>query len=514
MAIIKTNRSVRLNGINPLAYLGQNSYTPPDYVIYQRDPTINDWQDFYVGCIWLNQMDPPTNPPIYKVWMLVSKYNNQAKWIEFATGSGSVVSLSGNIGTNPVFPIAGNIKVFGDGTTINISGDGINTLTASTGSSVAISYPTDSGTAVPSAGVLNVFGGTAGRDTNTTGSGNTIHVELNNAITLGDLSNIAAGNAAVRAQTGDITITANAGVGNFNMPNTVTSGDAGVITFGGTGGGNRWIHNFGSGTTSTFMGNLSGNLTNTGQNNAAYGNVSLLAITSGSGNAALGSGALTDLQSGSSNTGIGHAALNDITTSSFNTTIGGGSGQFILTGHDNCIFGYLAGTNYTGAESNNIIIGSNTGGTLGESNVCRIGAGTGSSQGQLQKTFISGIRGITTGNNDAVAVLVDSANQLGTVSSSRKYKNDIKDMADSSSDILKLRPVTFKYNSDQYNNLQYGLIAEEVDKVFPRLVVYKDGEPESVKYHELPAILLNEIQKLVKRIEELEKKLNTVVCTF
>ena len=169
--------------------------------------------------------------------------------------------------------------------------------------------------------------------------------------------------------------------------------------------------------------------------------------------------------------------------------------------------------NYTGAESNNIMI--NNFGVVGESNVCRIGAATGSGMQQLTQTFIAGIRGTTTVNNDAVAVLVDSAGQLGTVSSSLRYKENVRDMEDLSESIFALRPVIFNYKDRDAEDTSIGLIAEEVAEVLPSLVVYdKMGKPDTVKYQDLPVLLLNElirqqlcIENLYERIELLEESL-------
>ena len=159
----------------------------------------------------------------------------------------------------------------------------------------------------------------------------------------------------------------------------------------------------------------------------------------------------------------------------------------------------------TSTESHNIVVGSF--GTATDNNTIRIGI-PGAGTQQQNRCFIAGIRGITTGVADAVAVLIDSAHQLGTVLSSRRFKDNIQDMSDASSDVMKLRPVTFHYKEDGDKKLQYGLIAEEVEEVMPRLVAYDEhGEVYTVRYNELPAILLNEIQKMSKRIEELESKI-------
>jgi hypothetical protein len=91
---------------------------------------------------------------------------------------------------------------------------------------------------------------------------------------------------------------------------------------------------------------------------------------------------------------------------------------------------------------------------------------------------------------------VDANGQLGTISSSRRFKQDVADMGDASSNLMELRPVTFHYKTHPDGPLQFGLIAEEVEKVMPELVVMDaTGQPETVAYHELPAMLLNELQR-------------------
>jgi len=116
-----------------------------------------------------------------------------------------------------------------------------------------------------------------------------------------------------------------------------------------------------------------------------------------------------------------------------------------------------------------------------------------------------------------LAVLIDSAGQLGTTNSSRRFKEDIADMDEASAALMRLRPVTFRYKSDtntSHRRLQYGLVAEEVAAVYPGLVAHSaDGEVETVMYQYLPAMLLNEYQKQqrtiqtqVARIAELEKQ--------
>jgi hypothetical protein len=136
--------------------------------------------------------------------------------------------------------------------------------------------------------------------------------------------------------------------------------------------------------------------------------------------------------------------------------------------------------------------------------------------------FIGRIRGVTTQNANAIPVLVDSAGQLGTLSSSRRLKTEIKPMDNASATILALNPVTFHYKSDKTSMPQFGLIAEDVAEVNPDLVVYEDhGQPLSVRYEAVNAMLLNEFLKEHRKNEEqeatiarLEKQLETVTATL
>lgn len=222
---------------------------------------------------------------------------------------------------------------------------------------------------------------------------------------------------------------------------------------------------------------------------------------------AVGYGALQGNVSnaGSYNTAIGESSLNGY-YGSYTTALGWQSFLNLKNGNDTIGIGANAGLNHTGAESFNIMIGSR--GVTGESNVLRIADGNGTSDQQLIKAFISGIAGITTVVADAVPVLISaSTGQLGTVTSSIRYKENIQDMADVSSGLLNLRPVTFDYIDKPNHKRQVGLIAEEVYEVMPDLVVKVNGEIETVKYQDLSVLLLNELQKAVKRIEALEAQL-------
>ena len=216
----------------------------------------------------------------------------------------------------------------------------------------------------------------------------------------------------------------------------------------------------------------------TGHDNAAVGFRAQYGAN-GSNNASLGTESLHS-NTGLSNTALGYWALRNSTTGWFNIAIGAGAGLLRVTG------------------DYNIDIGSD--GVNGESNTVRIG-------NPLNHTrmFVSGVRGVTTGVNNGVNVVIDSAGQLGTISSSREGKEDIADMAEASAALMALRPVVFHYKSDHDPagpRLQYGLIAEEVADVYPGLVAgNSQGRPETVMYQYLPPMLLNEFQKQQRTIE-------------
>jgi hypothetical protein len=107
------------------------------------------------------------------------------------------------------------------------------------------------------------------------------------------------------------------------------------------------------------------------------------------------------------------------------------------------------------------------------------------------------------------AVLVSSTGQLGIVVSSARYKHDIHDMGNASDALMKLRPVTFRYKNDQTDTQQYGLVAEEVARVYPELVSYADGKVVTVHYHELVPMLLNEAQKQAEQIKTQAEQIKT-----
>ena len=271
-----------------------------------------------------------------------------------------------------------------------------------------------------------------------------------------------------------------------------------------TASGNGALASNTSGGSNTASGISALNANTTGANNTASGNGALLANINGSENTASGQGALLDNTSGSSNTATGAFALASETTGAFNSAFGANAGRLITTGNNNIDIGN-EGTSSDG-------IATNTG-------VIRIGT-----SGTQTTFFAAGISGVTAPSG--VEVFIGTGGQLGTVVSSRRYKEDIQDMNDASSGLLRLRPVTYRYQqpyADGSKPIDYGLIAEEVADVYPDLVVKDaDGRVQSVQYHKLVPMLLNELQKerqersetvqsLQAQVSALQKALETLM---
>ena len=226
----------------------------------------------------------------------------------------------------------------------------------------------------------------------------------------------------------------------------------------------------------------------TGDLNTAIGDNALFSNTVGFQNTAVGDLALFNNTTGNANVAIGSLALAVNFTGGGNTAVGNGALFDNQSGNYNIALGYAAGTGTTG--DNNILIGN--GGVAGESNTIRIG-GDGFGGGPQTAAFIAGISGTAVVGD---AVVVDGNGQLGTVASSARFKKNIKPMDKTSEAILALKPVSFQYRSDSKGIPQFGLIAEEVAKVNPDLVVRnRNGEIYSVRYDQVNAMLLNEFLK-------------------
>lgn len=364
-------------------------------------------------------------------------------------------------------------------------------------------YTTDAGNASPAGDMLQILGGT---NIGTTGALNTVTINLDASVSIAGTLTAGTG---ITTTAGNVTITA----GNLILPDTNAAGTQGTITFGGV----RTLHNYG--TDNLFVGKNSGNLTLTVATailNVALGTNALSSITTANRNVAIGynamalssttvqtvavgSGALASILGGSGLTAVGYNALN-LCTGSGNVALGALAGASLLTGLSNIIIGYAAGSSYVGAESSNICIGHV--GVAAESNCLRIGT-DGGGAGQQNACYIAGIYAAAVGGVNA-AVLIDNAFKLGTAVSSRRFKDNIQDMGDESSPIMSMRPVTFTLKSDDKHTKQFGLIAEEVEPLLPELVLMdKENKPFSVRYHDLPVLLLNEFQKQTATLNKL-----------
>ena len=230
---------------------------------------------------------------------------------------------------------------------------------------------------------------------------------------------------------------------------------------------------------------------NTGYNNTAIGFEALSSNTDGSFNTAVGRNALMGNTLATFNTAIGQDSLLLATIGGGNTGVGYGALSSTTTGSSNTALGYYAGWSVT--EANNVIcIGS-------------LGADVSNS------TWIGNVWGVTTQSGNTAPVVVSDGGQLGVVASSERFKKDIAGMKDASSVLLALRPVTFHYKSDAKDTPQFGLIAEEVAKVNPALVLRdQDGKPFTVRYDAVNAMLLNEFLKEHQKVEKLEAALGAV----
>ena len=235
-------------------------------------------------------------------------------------------------------------------------------------------------------------------------------------------------------------------------------------------------------------------MVNTSSNNTALGSHSLWANTDGMDNTATGRRALMSNTLGNFNVASGQDAMLMNTGGGGNTALGYGSLSSNTTGSSNIALGYYAGWNVSTAY-NVISIGS-LGGEVNNS------------------AWIGNVYGTTTQNGTVAPVVVSSDGQLGVVASSKRFKKDIAAMDRTSDGILSLRPVTFHYKTDAGETPQFGLIAEEVAKVNPALVLLgKDGKPFTVRYDAVNAMLLNEFLKEHRTVEELKNEVAALTAT-
>ncbi len=264
--------------------------------------------------------------------------------------------------------------------------------------------------------------------------------------------------------------------GHVNVSDTYNIDESPVVGIGSSSDANLFVgvgagqnNVAGQGTQNVFSGYNAGNSNTTGQGN----------VFSGAG------------------AGIGN------TSGSWNIFSGLVAGYFNTTGNGNIYIGYEAAFHNT-TGNNNLYLGN-----LGcpypctESGTIRIGGDDTLGYGPQTAAYIAGIYGAT--SSSGIPVYINSNGHLGTMTSSLRFKEQVRDMGDSTAALMKLRPVTFLYKPEYSKGdrtLQYGLIAEEVAKVYPELVAYdNDGQPYTVRYQYLSTMLLNEVQKQYRRAE-------------
>jgi len=279
--------------------------------------------------------------------------------------------------------------------------------------------------------------------------------------------------------TGDLNTGVGAGTLVFNTANENTATGAGAL-----------LSNS-SGFRNTANGSFALANNTIGNNNTAVGSNVLTSDTTGGSNTAVGLDALSSNATGNNNTAVGREALLNNTTGESNVAVGRGALANSTTGVSNLALGIDAGNQVT-AASNVIAIG-HTAADVSDT------------------TWIGNVFGVTTQSGTTAPVVVSDTGQLGTVASSERFKKDIASMEKVSEAILSLRPVTFHYRSDGKATAQFGLVAEEVAKVNPALVLPdKEGKPYTVRYEAVNAMLLNEFLKEHRKVEQLEKQIEAL----
>jgi hypothetical protein len=253
----------------------------------------------------------------------------------------------------------------------------------------------------------------------------------------------------------------------------------------------------------------------TGVKNTADGVLALSSNTTGNSNTATGVGALFDNSEGFNNTAIGYNALLRNTTAGDNAAVGTTSLFNNSTGEFNVAVGSQALYNNVSGGSNTAVGDSAGFNITGSGNVC-IGAGM---NGFAGENNITRIRNVYESAATERAVYVTSDNRIGTLVSSRRYKDDIRPMEESSKTIHSLRPVRFRYKKevDPTRSLCFGLIAEDVAKASPELVTLdREGRPQTVRYEAINAMLLNEFLKEHRKVESQESRIQqqeaTIAC--
>jgi len=260
----------------------------------------------------------------------------------------------------------------------------------------------------------------------------------------------------------------------------------------------------------------------TASGNTAVGSQALLSNTASTRNVAVGAAALDSLTSGEMNTAVGNVSLEQGVSVNFNTALGRHAlGR--TQGDQNTGLGFFAGWNLSDDGTNNIYIGNAGPVPIGtESNTIRIGTQTATivtvgnppfeshPMPAHTATFIAGISGTAINGRP---VMINANGRLGTAPSSARFKEEIKPMDKASEAILALKPVMFRYKKevDAERTPQFGLVAEQVEKVNPDLVTRDpDGKAFTVRYEAVNAMLLNEFLKEHRQVQEQQKEIDVL----
>ena len=295
----------------------------------------------------------------------------------------------------------------------------------------------------------------------------------------------------------------NTAVGESALYNTTTNRNTATGAYalfsntvgGGTADGALALYSNTSGSANVAVGDYTLYSNTTGNSNTGVGSIALMNNTTGVNNVAVGSGAVDANTTGSGNTGIGTAALVNNTSGTLNVAVGENAVTYSRKGNSNIALGTYAGFNLKSGDYN-IYIGNNA--LASDSGAIRIG-----DRRYNTNPYIAGISGVTVAAG--AQVVVDSTGHLGTMTSSARFKENIVPMKDASRAILSLQPVTFHYKKDldSLGVPQFGLVAEQVAKVDPDLVINDDsGKPYTVRYEAVNAMLLNEFLKEHRKVED------------
>lgn len=388
-----------------------------------------------------------------------------------AMGSGALMSLTPDCGPNPPTCDFGNTAAGYQALFSNLGGGGntavgAQALYSNTTTGVPFTLQPVSGNANTAVGFKALYSNTAGYGNTAVGSQ---ALYSNSTSVFEDIVKFGENNTAV----GEQALFSN------------TTGSSNTAT------GYWALYSTSTGNSNTASGWAALYSNTTGSDNTAFGVNALVSNTTGTSNTASGQGALHSNSTGISNVATGAYALYSNTTGSSNTASGVGALRSGTTGSNNIAEGFHAGYDLT-TGSNNIDIGN--GGVTAESNTIRIGT-----KSTHTATYVAGIYGAPVSGS---AVFVSSTGQLGVTVSSERFKTGIASMESNTAQLERLRPVTFHLKTDPKGALQYGLIAEEVAKVYPELVIRNEsGRIDGVRYDELAPLLLNEVQQQRRKID-------------